>query len=98
MSQALPSPAPLTSKLLEEQKGPRIPGVHPVALCFHSLLKQLEDVFEPTLELRWTAKFCNAAELVGVGIPVTVYVGEEAGVVRFAEDHLGMIIVEVHLE
>lgn len=50
------------------------------------------------LKLWRAAKFCNTAELVGIGIPVTVYVGEKARVVRFAEDHLGMIIVEVHLE
>jgi len=60
-------------------------------------LEELEDVSEAVVELRRAAQLLDAAQLVGVGVALTVDVGDKAGVVRLANDHLGVVVVEVHL-
>lgn len=50
------------------------------------------------MELRRAAQLLDAAQLVSIGVALPVDVGDKAGVVRLANDHLGVIIVEVHLE
>lgn len=60
-------------------------------------LEELEDVSEAAVELRRAAQLLDAAQLVGVGVAFPVDVGDKAGMVRLANDHLGVVIVEVHL-
>lgn len=61
-------------------------------------MEKLEDVSEAVVELRRAAQLLDAAQLVSVGVALPVDVGDKAGVVRFANDHLGVVVVEIHLE
>lgn len=61
-------------------------------------LEELENVSEAVVELRRAAQLLDAAQLIGVGVALPVDVGDKAGMVRLANDHLGVVVVEVHLE
>lgn len=60
-------------------------------------MEKLEDVSEAVVELRRAAQLLDAAQLVSVGVALPVDVGDKAGVVRLANDHLGVVVVEIHL-
>lgn len=63
------------------------------------VLEQLDHVPQPVPELRSAAHLGQHAEEVSVGDPFPGDVGQQVGVVRgLAQDDLGVVRVEVHLE
>lgn len=63
------------------------------------MLQELDDVAQPVSQLRGAAHVGQHAEEVRVRDPLAADVGEQVGVVgRLAQDDLGVVRVEVHLE
>lgn len=63
------------------------------------VLEQLDHISQSVSELRGAAHLGQHAEEVSVRDPLPADVGEQVGVIRrLAQDDLGVVCVEVHLE